>query len=97
MATRGFFASLLRPLLVLLLVVGSVTAERVRAADRTLRAIDESFRALGLECERTFDDRAEAAHVFRTSDPVQVFARDQELVLPEVLPEFRVAVGRFFE
>jgi hypothetical protein len=60
LATRGFFASLLRPLLVLLLVVGSVTAERVRAADRTLRAIDESFRVLGLECERTFDDRAEA-------------------------------------
>jgi hypothetical protein len=60
LATRGFFASLLRPLLVLLLVVGSVTAERVRAADRTLGGIDHSFRLLGLDCEQTIDDLVEA-------------------------------------
>jgi hypothetical protein len=58
--TRRVSASLLRPLFVLLLVAGSLTAERVRAADRALRAIDESFRVLGVDCERTLEHTADA-------------------------------------
>ena len=58
--TRRVSASLLRPLLVLLLVAGSLTAERIRAADRMLRAIDESFRVLGVDREQTLEHWAEA-------------------------------------
>jgi Uma2 family endonuclease len=42
------------------------------------------------------DEAKETCHVFR-SDESQVFTAEQELVLPDVLPDFRVAVKRFFE
>jgi Uma2 family endonuclease len=43
------------------------------------------------------DERTQSAHVYRTDEAVQVFAAEQELTLPEVLPEFRVLIGRFFD
>jgi Uma2 family endonuclease len=43
------------------------------------------------------DERTRSAHVYRAEEPAQVVGADQELVLPEILPEFRVSVGRFFE
>jgi Uma2 family endonuclease len=43
------------------------------------------------------DDRTESAHVYRADQPVQVFAPEQELTLPEALPGFRALVKRFFE
>jgi Uma2 family endonuclease len=43
------------------------------------------------------DEQTQTARVYRQEEPEQVFTADQELTLPEVLPEFRVAVRRFFE
>jgi hypothetical protein len=35
--------------------------------------------------------------VFRPDQPMRVFKAAEEFYLPEVLSEFRVTVGRFFE
>jgi Uma2 family endonuclease len=43
------------------------------------------------------DEMTETARVYRADQPEHVFTADQELVLPEVLPDFRVPVRRFFE
>jgi Uma2 family endonuclease len=43
------------------------------------------------------DEMAQAAHVCRSDQAPQVFMAEQELLLPEVLPEFRMLVGQFFE
>jgi Uma2 family endonuclease len=50
---------------------------------------------VGLVC--VLDEATSSAHVYRSDEPVQVFAAEQELLLPEVLPGFRAVVGRFFE
>jgi Uma2 family endonuclease len=43
------------------------------------------------------DEVTQTARVYRREEPEQVFTAEQELTLPEVLPDFRVAVRRFFE
>jgi Uma2 family endonuclease len=43
------------------------------------------------------DEMTQTARVYRAEEPEQLFNADQELALPEVLPEFRVTVGQFFE
>jgi Uma2 family endonuclease len=43
------------------------------------------------------DQMTEQCHVYRVEEAVQVLRAEQELVLPDVLPEFRVTVRRFFE
>jgi hypothetical protein len=39
----------------------------------------------------------ERCHVYRNEEELQIFLSDQEFTLPDVLPEFRVLVRRFFE
>ncbi|OAI55149.1 hypothetical protein AYO44_00090 [Planctomycetaceae bacterium SCGC AG-212-F19] len=43
------------------------------------------------------DEQTETATVFRADDPPQVLRADEELAFPDILPEFRVPVRRFFE
>jgi Uma2 family endonuclease len=43
------------------------------------------------------DQRTERCYVYRTEEPVQVFLPEQELTIPDVLPDFQVVVRRFFE
>ena len=44
------------------------------------------------------DQMTQRCHVYRNEDEeIQVFLPDQELTIPDVLPEFRVVVRRFFE
>jgi Uma2 family endonuclease len=43
------------------------------------------------------DQMTERCHVYRNEEEIQVFLPDQELTLPDVLPEFLVVVRRFFE
>jgi Uma2 family endonuclease len=43
------------------------------------------------------DQTTERCHVYRNEEEIQEFLPDQDLTLPDVLPEFRVAVRRFFE
>ncbi|CAN5795505.1 Uma2 family endonuclease [soil metagenome] len=43
------------------------------------------------------DPEAQTAHLYAADEPVQVLSKDQELSIPEILGEFRVLVGRFFD
>ena len=43
------------------------------------------------------DQMTERCYVYRNEEPVQVLAAEQELTIPDVLPEFRVLVQRFFK
>jgi Uma2 family endonuclease len=43
------------------------------------------------------DPAAETAHVYHADQPERLFSVEQDLVLPEVLGEFRVPVRRLFE
>ena len=43
------------------------------------------------------DDKRRLAHVYRADGAVRLLGADEELTVPEVLPGFAVAVGRFFE
>jgi Uma2 family endonuclease len=43
------------------------------------------------------DQQTETARVFHADQPPREVKRDEELTLPEVFPDFRVAVRRFFE
>ena len=42
------------------------------------------------------DQMTERGNVYRNEEPVQVLAADRELAIPDVLPGFRIVVGRFF-
>ncbi len=43
------------------------------------------------------DPEPQIAHVFSADDPPRRLGAEEELILPEVLEDFRVRVGRFFE
>jgi Uma2 family endonuclease len=43
------------------------------------------------------DQMTEQGRVYRSDDPGQEFTAEQELTIPDVLPDFRVVVQRFFE
>ena len=43
------------------------------------------------------DQQTEMAHAFHADQAPRAVTRDEELTLPEVLPDFRVPVRRFFE
>ena len=61
-----------------------------------LEKVGEYLKA-GVTLVCVLDSRTESATVFRTDAPPQTFTAEQELVLPEMLPGFRVLVRRFFE
>jgi Uma2 family endonuclease len=43
------------------------------------------------------DPDTQIAHVFSADDPPRTLATDEEFILPGVLDDFRIALGRFFE
>ena len=43
------------------------------------------------------DQMTERCQVYRSNEDMKVFTSEQELILPDVLPEFRAVVRRFFE
>jgi Uma2 family endonuclease len=43
------------------------------------------------------DQMTERCHVYRNEEEIQVIQPEQDLTLPDVLPDFRVVVRRFFE
>ncbi|HTU90028.1 MAG TPA: Uma2 family endonuclease [Gemmataceae bacterium] len=51
----------------------------------------------GVSVVCVLDQMTERCHVYRNEEPVQVLTAEQELTIPDVLPEFRVVVRRFFE
>jgi Uma2 family endonuclease len=63
---------------------------------RILAKIGEYLEA-GVSLVCVLDEMTQTARVYRGDEPEQVFSADEELTFPEVLPEFRVTVARFFE
>jgi Uma2 family endonuclease len=55
------------------------------------------YLAVGVTLVCVLDEQTQTARVYRDEQPEQVFTAEQELLLPEVLPDFRVPVARFFE
>jgi Uma2 family endonuclease len=51
----------------------------------------------GVKVVCVLDQMTERCHVYRNEEEIQVFAAEQELTIPDVLPESRVVVRRFFE
>jgi Uma2 family endonuclease len=43
------------------------------------------------------DDKRRSAHVYRADGPDQILSGDEELTVPDLLGDFSVRVGRFFE
>ena len=63
---------------------------------RILAKVGEYLEA-GVTLVCVLDEQTQTARVYRQEEPEQVFTSEQELTLPEVVPDFRVAVRRFFE
>jgi hypothetical protein len=43
------------------------------------------------------DPKPQTAHVFGADDPPRTLGAEEDLILPGILEDFRVRVGRFFE
>lgn len=63
---------------------------------RILAKVSEYLEA-GVTVVCVLDQMTERCHVYRNEAEIQVVRPEEELVLPDVLPEFRVVVRRFFE
>jgi Uma2 family endonuclease len=55
------------------------------------------YLAAGVRAVVVFNSARPAVAVYRSEGDEEFFSLDQELVIPEILPGFRVAVRRFFE
>jgi Uma2 family endonuclease len=51
----------------------------------------------GTSAVLVLDDERRQAHLYRADGATQILDADKELTIPDLLPEFRVKVGRFFE
>jgi Uma2 family endonuclease len=51
----------------------------------------------GVKVVCVLDQMTERCHVYRNEEENLVFTAEQELTIPDVLPDFRVIVRRFFE
>jgi Uma2 family endonuclease len=63
---------------------------------RILAKVGEYLEA-GVAIVCVLDQIRERCHVYHADEDVVVFTSEQELTLPDVLPDFRVVVHRFFE
>jgi Uma2 family endonuclease len=55
------------------------------------------YLAGGVTLVCVLDQQTESAHIYHADQPPREVRGDEELTLPEVLPDFRVPVRRFFE
>ncbi len=51
----------------------------------------------GVNVVCVLDQMTERCLVCRSDEPLEIIPAEQELLLPDVLPEFRIVVQRFFE
>jgi Uma2 family endonuclease len=51
----------------------------------------------GVSVVCVLDQMTQRCLVCRSDAPLEILTAEQELTFPEVLPQFRVVVGRFFE
>jgi Uma2 family endonuclease len=80
-------------------VVPELVFEVRSQTDRWSRIIAKAGEYLeaGVTLVCVLDEQTETARVYRQQEPEQILTAELDLTLPEVLPEFRVAVRRFFE
>jgi Uma2 family endonuclease len=63
---------------------------------RILAKVSEYLEA-GVTVVCVLDEMTDRCHVYRSEAPVQDLTPEEELTLPDILPEFRMVVRRFFE
>ncbi len=51
----------------------------------------------GTRVVAVLDDKRPLAYIWRTDDAPRILAAEDELTIPDLLPDFRVRVGQFFE
>ena len=71
-------------------------ARRAIAGVRFSRKVSEYLNA-GVLVVVVLDPEPQIVHVFSADDPPRSIGVEEELILPGVLQDFRVRVGRFFE
>jgi Uma2 family endonuclease len=82
-----------------LAVVPELIFEVRSATDRwrdVLAKVNEYLEA-GVSVVCVLDEQTESAHVFSADAAPRIVTRDEELIFPEILGDFRVVVRRFFE
>lgn len=82
-----------------LTVVPELVFEVRSAGDRWGRILAKvgEYLEAGVTVVCVLDQMTERCHLYRNEEDVQVLSPDQELTVPDVLPEFRMVVRRFFE
>ncbi len=55
------------------------------------------YLGVGVQVVYVLDEQTEKLTVYTQDDPPQVLSADEELTLPQVLPDFRVVIRRFLE
>jgi len=65
--------------------------------DRWREILEKVLEYLNAGVVVVLDPEPQIAHVFSTDDPPRILITEDELILPGVLEDFRVRVGRFFE
>jgi Uma2 family endonuclease len=80
-------------------VVPELVFEVRSTTDRWQRILGKmsEYLAAGVKVVCILDEQTHRAHVYRAEEEPQRLAADEELTLPDVLADFRVVVGRFFE
>jgi Uma2 family endonuclease len=63
---------------------------------REIHAKVAEYLAAGVRAVCVLDQQTETAHLYYPDEAPRILTADQELTLPDVLPGFRAAVGRFF-
>jgi len=72
----------------------------IRSAEDRWRKIQRKvseYLEAGVSVVCVLDEPPPTIYVYTADEPVRILQADDELVLPDVLPGFRVAVRRFFE
>jgi Uma2 family endonuclease len=64
---------------------------------RDIRAKVTEYLEAGVTTVCVLDSTTETVHAYNNDEPDRVFRAEEELTLPEVLPEFRTTVRSFFE
>lgn len=63
----------------------------------TILAKIAEYLEAGVTAVCVLDQMTKRCFVYHNEEEIQVFTAEQELTIPDVLPEFRVIVRRFFE
>jgi Uma2 family endonuclease len=79
-------------------VVPDVVVEVLSEDDRWTDVLEKvhEFLAAGVAVVVVLDPQTEGATIFRPDQPPRELGPDDELTIPDLLGDFRVAVGRFF-